>query len=66
MKTMSLHREEIEELYELIQKFDEQEWVTLNRDDGSGIGYILTATFNVEHNGLKGDFTKTITSVENW
>ena len=40
--------------------------ITLIQKGDNGIGTLLSAEFTIEHNDLPGQFTVTITDVEDW
>ncbi len=63
---MILHKEEIEKIKEVLDKFQDVETFELEQTGGSGIGTILTMTFAQEVNGMRGSFEVEITGVEDW
>jgi hypothetical protein len=58
----------IQSIAEEIYGTDPNDWssVRINVETGSGIGSIVTATYDLHYKGLVGDFTVTITDVEDW
>jgi len=72
-KEISLVPKEIKEIYEITQKLygKEENLLVFGTVDitteSNEIGTITKATFeNIVHEGLIGDFTVTITDVEDW
>lgn len=66
---VTLNRREVEALYELFNKFNENGDygpVVMTQESGSGIGSTLTATFCTTHLGVYGEFTTSITDESNW
>ncbi len=63
---MILHKEEIEKIKEVLDKFQDVETFELEQTGGNGIGTILTMTFAQEVNGMRGSFEVEITGVEDW
>ena len=64
-----LRRDELEDIYNHFQKIYEDQdhgLVTLEYDNSSGIGGILTATFHAKIGDIFGDFTVTISDETDW
>jgi hypothetical protein len=60
---------EVKRIYELMEKINKSDqWnsVELVSESCSGIGSILTATFNVTHKDVEGSFKVSITDESNW
>lgn len=63
---MILHRKDIEKIQEVLAEFPDVETFEIESDHSSGIGAIVTMTFNQEVNGMRGSFSIEISGVENW
>ena len=70
MNIIRLRKREIErikELFDTIHQTGNAGFVTLTqRDEDSGIGYELRATFQITHKDTDGDFVVTITDHRDW
>jgi hypothetical protein len=69
IKTIHLNRAEINRLQELMDTlYKDKKWgsVVLGVQGESGIGSVLTATFIIEHEGIDGEFTVTISDERDW
>lgn len=67
---LHLNMKEINEIYEMGQTIYEDKDpifspITLSCEQSS-VGHILSATFEIEHKGLPGEFTVAITDVRDW
>jgi hypothetical protein len=57
----------IQSIAEEIYGTDPNAWSSIRINmDSCEIGSIVTATYDLEHKGLVGEFTVTITDEENW
>lgn len=63
---MYLHRKDIDAILDVLAKFPDVEIFELEQDTSSGIGSITTMKFDVEVNGVDGDFIVEINGVEDW
>lgn len=67
MQQIYLHRDDLNKMIDLLNTIQPaDDMLLLKSDSSSGIGTTLTATMDVEVNGQMGEFTATISSVENW
>ncbi len=66
-----LHRDDLSTIISMIDQlctrvpFDSG-YVTLRKTNETGIGYCVEAEIDVDLNGLKGKFVKTIVGPESW
>ena len=63
---MHLHRDDIKEMLEILEKFPEAEVVEVVQDSSSGIGLHTTMRLATNVNGVAGTLEVVISSVENW
>lgn len=63
---MYLTRKDIDAILDVLAKFPQIETFKLEQDSSSGIGSITTMAFDVEMNGVDGNFAVEIDGVENW
>jgi hypothetical protein len=63
---MQLRREEIKKILEIVELFPETDNFDLIQDNSSGIGSVTKLTIYTSINGLYGEFSVEISSVENW
>ncbi len=63
---MWLHRQDIEKIQEVLAKFPDVKTFEINSDNSSGIGAVVTMTFDHEVNGMRGNFKVEISGVDNW
>ncbi len=63
---MILHSKDIEKIQEVLEKFPGVEIFEIDSDNSSGIGAIITMTFDYEVNGMRGNFRVEISGVDNW
>jgi uncharacterized membrane protein len=63
---MHLHRDDIKEMLEILEKFPETEVVEVIQDSSSGIGSHTTMRLATNVNGVDGTLEVVISSVENW
>ncbi len=69
MNNIRLNQREVnrlKELFDLLNELKDYGSVTLNQDNESGIGSVLTATFAITHKDIDGEFTVTISDESNW
>lgn len=63
---MFLHREELEKMLEIFQKFPDVDVCEITQDSTSGIGSIVAMRVFAEIAGVPGRFEVEISNVENW
>ncbi len=63
---MYLYRKDIEKIQEVLAKFPDVETFEIDSDNSSGIGAVVTMTFDHEVNGMRGNFRIEISGVDNW
>jgi hypothetical protein len=63
---MYLHKEELKQMLEVLEKFPEVDVVDVAVDTSSGIGSITTMTFDTKIDGVVGKFEVEISGVESW
>jgi hypothetical protein len=63
---MLIMRDELEQIVEVLSKFEGATYVELTKSDESGIGYILKAAIPLDTHGLTGTFTTGITGPNDW
>jgi hypothetical protein len=63
---MHLHRDDIKEMLEILEKFPETDVVEVIQDSSSGIGSHTTMRLATNVNGVDGTLEVVISSVENW
>ena len=66
MKTVVLHRNDIERISDILAKFPDVEAFELTQETSSGIGSVTYVTFAQNINGYKGSFEVEVSGVENW
>lgn len=73
MQEIYLHRDDIEKILNFVDKINPADSTRLQAgnvkitvDNSSGIGSVVTATCPHEVDGKWGEFTITVSSVENW
>lgn len=66
MKTVILHRNDIERISDILAKFPNVEAFELTQENSSGIGSVTYITFAQEVNGCKGSFEVEVSGVEHW
>lgn len=69
MNTITINRREVARLKELFDMFPENgEYATvvLSQHSESGIGTILTGTFEIFYKDIEGEFKVTITDESSW
>lgn len=68
-KNVKLNAREVDELHKLFHKLSdrgEYSQVELEESGDNGIGTFLTATFDIEHEGVQGKFTVHLTDESHW
>jgi len=63
---MILHKKDIEKIQEILVKFPDVETFEIDSDSSSGIGAIVTMSFDYAVNDVRGSFKVEISGVENW
>jgi hypothetical protein len=63
---MFLQRQDIEKISEILKEFPDINTFELNEEKSSGIGSILTMTFEQKVHSHTGTFSIEISGVENW
>lgn len=63
---MYLNRKDIQKIQEVLDKFSDVDRFELEQDNCSGIGSVITMTFEKEINGVRGSFDVEISGVEDW
>ena len=66
MKTVVLHRSDIERISDILTKFPDVEAFELTQETSSGIGSVTYVTFAQNINGHNGSFEVEVSGVENW
>lgn len=66
MKTVILHRNDIERISDILAKFPDVEAFELTQENSSGIGSVTYVTFAQNINGCKGSFEVEVSGVEHW
>ena len=66
MKTVVLHRSDIEKISDILAKFPDVEAFELTQETSSGIGSVTYVTFAQNINGHKGSFEVEVSGIENW
>ena len=66
MKTVVLHRSDIERISDILAKFPDVEAFELTQETSIGIGSVTYVTFAQNINGHKGSFEVEVSGVENW
>ena len=63
---MILHREDIQDMLTILEKFPDVNTVEVQVDHSSGIGSITTMSFDTTVNETQGKFTIKISGEESW
>jgi hypothetical protein len=66
MKKITILKEELQEILQVLEKFPEVEKIDIAYDNTSGIGYILTISFPYVVNGIATTQTVEISGVDEW
>jgi hypothetical protein len=61
-----LNRNDISKIQQLLEKFPDTDFFSLVQESGSGIGSVLTMSFDYSVDGIRGTFTTEINGVEDW
>jgi hypothetical protein len=61
-----LNKNDILKIQQLLEKFPETDFFSLTQESGSGIGSVLTMSFDYSVDTIKGTFTTEINGVEDW
>ena len=63
---MYIHKQDVEKILEVMNKFPDARSFALEQDSSSGIGSITTLTVRTQVNGFDGEFKTEISGVDNW
>lgn len=63
---MYITKKDVEKILDVMSKFPADTTYYLESDSSSGIGSIITLTLKTTVEGLAGEFTVEISSVEDW
>ena len=63
---ITLHKDDIVKIQQLLKKFPDTDFFSLIQESGSGIGSVLTMSFDYSVDDIKGTFTTEINGVEDW
>jgi hypothetical protein len=63
---ITLNRNDISKIQNLLEKFPDVDFFSLTQESGSGIGCVLTMSFDHSVDNIKGTFTTEINGVEDW
>lgn len=66
MKKITILKEELQEILQVLEKFPEVEKIDIAYDNTNGIGYILTISFPYVVNGIATTQTVEISGVDQW
>ena len=66
MNQVSLHRDDIREILQFVEKYPDSEYLTIEVDSSSGIGSIVTVSVPAVVNGDMVIITKTIVDESSW
>jgi hypothetical protein len=66
MNKVSLHRDDIREILQFVEKYPDSEYLTIEVDSSSGIGSIVTVSVPAVVNGDAVIITKTIVDESSW
>lgn len=68
MKTdkIILNRNDLSKIQNFLEKFPDTDFFSLIQESGSGIGSVLTMSFDYSVDDIKGTFTTEINGVEDW
>lgn len=64
--SLILSRKELEKIVDIVSQFNDVDRFEITEKRKSGIGSILTLTFESELNSTKGEFSVEISGVESW
>ena len=63
---ITLHKDDLAKIQQLLEKFPDTDFFSLVQESGSGIGSVLTMSFDYSVDDIKGTFTTEINGVEDW
>jgi hypothetical protein len=66
INTIHLHRDDVETILQFINKYPDQEYITITSDSSSGIGSIVKASIKAPINGDWVTITKDIVDESSW
>jgi hypothetical protein len=66
MNKVSLHRDDVREILQFVEKYPESDYLTIEVDSSSGIGSIVTVSIPAVVNGDMVVVTKTIVDESSW
>jgi hypothetical protein len=66
MNKVSLHRDDVREILQFVEKYPDSEYLTIEVDSSSGIGSIVTVSIPAVVNGDMVVVTKTIVDESSW
>ena len=66
MTELTLTRNQVYQLAEIVEKFSNTEWFTLASDSSSGIGAVITIKFTAFDTAKDFDTTVDITDLSTW
>ena len=66
MKKITILKEELQEILQVLEKFPEVEKIDIAYDNNNGIGYILTISFPYVVNGIATIQSVEISGVDQW
>ena len=61
-----LNRNDLAKIQQLLEKFPDIDFFSLVQESGSGIGSVLTMSFDYSVDDIRGTFTTEINGVEDW
>lgn len=66
MNQVSLHRDDVREILQFVEKYPDSDYLTIEVDSSSGIGSIVTVSIPAVVNGDVVVVTKTIVDESSW
>lgn len=67
MSEVYVHKKDLEQILETMEKINPiNDCITINVDNSSGIGSVVTAEFKVNINGVEGCFRQVIVDHNDW
>jgi hypothetical protein len=61
-----LNKNDLSKIQQLLKKFPDTDFFSLTQESGSGIGSVLTMSFDYSVEDIRGTFTTEINGVEDW
>jgi hypothetical protein len=61
-----LNRNDLAKIQQMLEKFPDTDFFSLTQESGSGIGSVLTMSFDYSVDDIRGTFTTEINGVEDW